>query len=71
MTAQSLNASSPAAGARLIPEVLAAPGRAWRRYRTYRQTQAALRALSIREREDVGLAGADVDAVAREAVYKA
>jgi uncharacterized protein YjiS (DUF1127 family) len=70
MTAQFLNASSPAVGERRVPQVLAALGRAWRQYRSYRQTQAELRALSIRQREDVGLAGADLEAVAREAVYK-
>jgi uncharacterized protein YjiS (DUF1127 family) len=70
MAARFLNATEPAAGERLIPQLMAAVDRAWRRHRTYRETQAQLRALSIREREDVGLAGADVDAVAREAVYR-
>lgn len=43
---------------------------AWRRRRLERRTRAELHALSIREREDIGLAGADLDAVAREAVRR-
>jgi uncharacterized protein YjiS (DUF1127 family) len=70
MAARFLNATDRAADERLIPQLLAAAGRAWQRHRTYRENQAQLRRLSIREREDVGLAGADVDAVAREAVYR-
>jgi uncharacterized protein YjiS (DUF1127 family) len=35
----------------------------------YRRTLAELTAHDVREREDIGLAGADLEAVAREAVY--
>jgi uncharacterized protein YjiS (DUF1127 family) len=41
--------------------------RTWREHRTYRATLAALTALDVREREDIGLAGADLEAIARKA----
>jgi uncharacterized protein YjiS (DUF1127 family) len=43
--------------------------RAWRAYRTYVETLRALRAREIRELEDIGLAGADLEDVARRATY--
>jgi uncharacterized protein YjiS (DUF1127 family) len=43
--------------------------RAWRNHATYQRTRAELTALEIREREDIGLAGHDPAAIAREAVY--
>jgi uncharacterized protein YjiS (DUF1127 family) len=71
MAAQFINASTPAARERLVPQTLASLAQAWQRYRSYRATSAQLNGLSIREREDIGLAGHDVDAVARDAVYRA
>ena len=52
-----------------VQQRLARVARAWRTYRVYRATAAELRALSVRERDDIGLAGADLDAVARKAAY--
>lgn len=41
----------------------------WRNYVTYQRTLAELNALDVREREDIGLAGLDLEAVAKDAVY--
>lgn len=66
--------STPSAGAALVPAEHPTAGflpglaRAWGDWRTYRRTLADLRALSPRELEDIGHAGADLDAVARGAV---
>lgn len=40
-------------------------------YRTYRRTLAELRALSIRQREDLGFAGLDMADIARAAMRRA
>jgi uncharacterized protein YjiS (DUF1127 family) len=42
----------------------------WRTYRTYRETLHALEVMEVRHREDIGLAGADLAAVAREATRR-
>lgn len=43
--------------------------RAWRDYRAYRSALAELRALSIRQREDLGTVGYKPEAIARAAIY--
>lgn len=43
--------------------------RAWRAYWTYAATLRALRSREVRDLEDIGLAGEDLEAVAREAAY--
>jgi uncharacterized protein YjiS (DUF1127 family) len=45
--------------------------RNWRLWASRRRTQAELSRLSIREREDIGLAGHDMRLIARAAVYGA
>ncbi len=71
MTTQRLATSRPGVfaeiDARFIPNLLGALRRAWSRNRVYSRTHAELRALSIRQREDLGFAGRDLAAIAREA----
>jgi uncharacterized protein YjiS (DUF1127 family) len=42
-----------------------------RNYMAYLEARAALEAMSVRELDDIGLAGADLKAVARRAAYGA
>ncbi len=50
-------------------DALASLKRAWRDHRAYRAALAQLRALSIEQREDLGIAGYEPEAVARAAIY--
>ncbi len=49
---------------------LAALRRAWTDQRTYRRSLAELRAMSIRQREDLGFAGLDLEAITHAATYR-
>ena len=56
-------------GGERISQTLAALKRAWRNHRAYRGALAQLRALDIRQREDLGIAGFEPETVARAAIY--
>jgi uncharacterized protein YjiS (DUF1127 family) len=55
------------AGERTELGILAPIWKALEDWRTYRRTLQALRALDMRQREDLGIAGLDMKAVARDA----
>lgn len=55
--------------ARFIPNLLAPLRRALSDMLLYRRTLAELRALTTRQREDIGLARRDLAAIAHRAVY--
>ncbi len=59
-----------AGAARLSPEdgLVARFRKAFAEWRTYRHTLSELRTLNRRELEDLGIAGADLRRIAREAV---
>ena len=71
MTAQTVPSPQPgrAETERRGGTLLGALRQHWRNRMTYRDTLAALRAKEVREREDIGLAGADLEAFARRAAY--
>lgn len=56
--------------ARSIRGLLAPLHRAWTDRRTYLRSLAELRALSIRQREDLGIAGLDLADIAHRATYR-
>lgn len=52
-----------------LPNPIAQLRRAWATYRDYRKTLAELRAMTVRQHEDLGIAGLDLKAVAQRAIY--
>ena len=67
MTAHALHGRELAG--RRVTGLMANIRTAWRNYWTYWQTLSELRAKEVRDREDIGLAGADLEAFARHAAY--
>lgn len=68
-TAPSRRGVAAEAGQPLLRDLIAPLREAWSKRRAYRTALHDLRALDVRQRDDLGVAGLDLAAVARKAAY--